>query len=92
MEYVDGGWSWAILGNNLRGLYNKYSFARNALIGSGITLGTITKIASGSAPYLYAKIATTLGSIAAANWVIGAVIGVSAGVAIYAMGTWRLFY
>ena len=91
MEYVDGGWSWRTLGNNLKGLYNKYKFAAQALRGSGISLVTIGKIAAGKATYFYSKIAVTLGSIAATNWIVGAVIGVTASAAIYAMGTWSLF-
>lgn len=91
MEYVDGGWSPSILANNLKGLYNKYAFARNALVGSGITLAVIRQIAAGSATYLYTQIAATLGTIAAANWVVGAVIGVTASAAFYAMGTWSIF-
>lgn len=91
MEYVEGGFSWSTLGKSLKNLINKYSFAKCALMGSGITMVTIAKIAAGSATYLYATIATTLGSIACANWVVGLVIGVSAVTAIYVMGTWECF-
>lgn len=91
MEYVTGGWSWNTLGKSLKNLYNRWSFASAALRGSGLTLGTIAKVMAGTATYLYAKIATTLGAIAAANWVVGIVIGITASVAMFTMGTWVCF-
>lgn len=91
MMYLDGGINWSTLGKSLKNLYNRFSFAAKALKGSGLTLGVIATIGKGAATYLYSKIAVTLGSIAAANWVVGIVIGVSAAAAIWAMQKWVCF-
>ena len=86
--YVEGGaWSWKTLGKSLKNLWNKYSFAPKALGAGGITLGAIGNMIKGVATIAYAKVAAALGSIAAANWVVAAVITVVGGTAIGIMGS-----
>ncbi|MCI3871220.1 hypothetical protein A7X72_00396 [Lactococcus garvieae] len=52
----------------------------------------IKAIARGVYVYSYRVIAAKIATVAAWNWAVGAVIGVSAGAAIYTMGNFRLFY
>lgn len=87
MMYLDGGaFSVSTLGRSLRNLWHKFSFASQALRAGGITMGVIASMMKGVASVSLAKIASVLGSIAAANWVVGAVITVVGGTAIAIMG------
>ncbi len=86
MTYVEGGWSWKILGQSLQNLWNKFKFAKEALTLGGISLGVIGKMIQGTATIAYTKIAAVLGSIAAANAVVAAIVTVAGGTAITIMG------
>nr|WP_270740624.1 hypothetical protein [Lactococcus formosensis] len=52
----------------------------------------IKALARGVYVYCYGAIASKIATVAAWNWALGAVIGVSAGAAIYTIGNFRLFY
>ncbi len=91
MMYLDGGWSWSTLGRNLNNLRIRYSSVSRALVGSGISVGSIYKMMRGIAPLAYSKIAAILGSITAANWVVGAAVFVLGASAVWVMGTYNVF-
>ncbi|NHI66837.1 hypothetical protein [Lactococcus formosensis] len=81
-----------MLGRNLEGLWHRSSEMRRALTAVGFGWTQIKALARGVYVYSYGAIASKIATIAAWNWALGAVIGVSAGAAIYTMGNFRLFY
>ena len=80
------------VGRNLEGLWQRSVGMRRALTAVGFGWSQIKAIARGVYVYSYRVIAAKIATVAAWNWVVGAVIGVSAGAAIYTMGNFRLFY
>ncbi len=88
MMYLEGGaWTVQTLGKSLKNLYYKYSFASQALRAGGITIGTIFSMTRGVLAITTAKIGAILGSLAAANWVVAAVITLVGGTAVGIMGS-----
>ncbi|PEJ57973.1 hypothetical protein CN692_10800 [Bacillus sp. AFS002410] len=87
-----GMFSFKILGKSLKNLYYRYSIASKAMIGSGITLGVITKMIAGSSMYyIFTPLAIAMGEITAAVWYAGFILGTSAVAGIIFMGTWVCF-
>ena len=80
------------VGRNLEGLWHRSAGMRRALTAVGFGWTQIKAIARGVYVYSYRVIAAKIATVAAWNWAVGAVIGVSAGAAIYTMGNFRLFY
>lgn len=80
------------VGRNLEGLWQRSVGMRRALTAVGFGWTQIKAIARGVYVYSYRVIAAKIATVAAWNWAVGAVIGVSAGAAIYTMGNFRLFY
>ncbi|MCD6631718.1 hypothetical protein LSG16_02570 [Lactococcus cremoris] len=91
MMYLDGGWSVKILATNLKDLWNKRPVFAGIFKANGISWGALGALALGRASYLITRIGVAIGSIAAANWVVGATIAALAGGAIFALGTWHVF-
>ncbi|MFR1820096.1 MAG: hypothetical protein ACLSXK_02200 [Lactococcus petauri] len=77
-----------MVGRNLEGLWHRSAGMRRALTAVGFGWTQIKATARGVYRVIPAKITT----VAAWNWAVGAVIGVSAEAAIYTMGNFRLFY
>lgn len=71
---------------------HRSSGMRRALTAVGLGWTQIKALARGVYVYSYGAIAAKIATVAAWNWALGAVIGVSAGAAIYTMGNFRLFY
>lgn len=80
-----------MVGRNLEGLWHRSAGMRRALTAVGFGWTQIKAIARGVYVYSYRVIAAKIATVAAWNWAVGAVIGVSAGAAIYTMGNFRLF-
>jgi hypothetical protein len=80
------------VGSNLKGLWNRSAGFRSALRAVGLGWAQISSIARGIYVYSYSVIGAKIATVAAWNWAIGIVIGVSAAAAIWAMGNYRLFY
>ncbi|WP_081165137.1 hypothetical protein [Lactococcus garvieae] len=80
------------VGKNLQGLWHRSANIRNALRAVGLGWSQINAMVRGVYIYGYGTIAAKIATVAAWNWAIGAVIGVSAAGAMYAMGNYRLFY
>ncbi len=81
-----------MVGRNLEGLWHRSAGMRRALAAIGFGWSQIKAITRGIYVYSYRVIAAKIATIAAWNWTIGAIIGVSSGAAIYTMGNFRLFY
>ena len=80
------------LARNLQGLAIRSRGMSDALLKVGLGPAQIAALARGSWVYSYSVLGAKIATVATWNLWLGAVIGVTAGVAIYTMGHFRLFY
>lgn len=94
MTYVEGGWSGNVFMKNIKGAYNNYTAARNALIAGGLTVKKIAKTASMSAKAIFACYGSAISGAAyvIGGIVLGTIIAASLFAGITYLGNNRVWY